>query len=190
METVGKITDMSLNVLNSHLRLTLELEEQFTDEVQKLAQKEKLSIKLTTYRKGRSLNANSYFHVLVGKLARAQQPPISEGLMKNHLIAQYGASEYINGNIVTYLLAEEFEDALLKRTDVHPVVHGRTTVNGKRMIEFELKKHTRDYDTKEMSVLLDGTIEECKELGIETLTPNQIAEMKEVWGIEVDNTKQ
>ena len=33
------------------------------------------------------------------------------------------------------------------------------------------------YNTREMSVLIDGVVTEAKELGIETLTPDQIKEM-------------
>ena len=39
------------------------------------------------------------------------------------------------------------------------------------------------YDTKEMSVLIDGTVADAKELGIDTITPAELQEMKERWGI-------
>lgn len=35
------------------------------------------------------------------------------------------------------------------------------------------------YDTKEMSVLINGLVEECKEQGIETLTPDELRRMME-----------
>ena len=31
-----------------------------------------------------------------------------------------------------------------------------------------------DYDTKEMSVLINGLVEECKEQGIETIPPDEL----------------
>ena len=34
-------------------------------------------------------------------------------------------------------------------------------------------------NTKQMSVLIDGVVSEAKQLGIETMTPNQIEEMKQ-----------
>jgi hypothetical protein len=37
------------------------------------------------------------------------------------------------------------------------------------------------FNTKEMSRLIDGTIEEAKELGIETATPEQIRRMMAAW---------
>lgn len=36
---------------------------------------------------------------------------------------------------------------------------------------------SHDYDTKEMSTLIDGVVSEAKELGIETMTPDRIKEM-------------
>lgn len=35
------------------------------------------------------------------------------------------------------------------------------------------------YTTKEMSVLIDGIVSECKDLGIETMTPEELARIKE-----------
>jgi hypothetical protein len=40
-----------------------------------------------------------------------------------------------------------------------------------------------DYDSQEMSILIDGIISEAKQLGIQTETPNQIADMKSRWGV-------
>lgn len=40
------------------------------------------------------------------------------------------------------------------------------------------------YNTAEMSKLIDGTVSEAKELGIETMTPDQIEEMKQKWGFK------
>jgi hypothetical protein len=37
------------------------------------------------------------------------------------------------------------------------------------------------YDTKEMSMLIDSIVQECKTLGIETLTEIELAAMKEGW---------
>lgn len=36
--------------------------------------------------------------------------------------------------------------------------------------------------TKEMSRLIDGIVSECKDLGIETMTPEGLTRIKEAWG--------
>ncbi len=49
---------------------------------------------------------------------------------------------------------------------------------------FHLYYGSSTYDTKQMSRLLDSVIEDCKEQGIQTLTPNEIARMKATWRAE------
>lgn len=38
-----------------------------------------------------------------------------------------------------------------------------------------------EYDTKQMSDLINGTVNDAKDLGIETLTDDEITEMMELW---------
>lgn len=45
------------------------------------------------------------------------------------------------------------------------------------------------YDTKEMSELIKGTVQEAKALGIETATPQEIKEMEERWGLKIEKEK-
>ena len=46
---------------------------------------------------------------------------------------------------------------------------------------FRVYLGSSNYNTQEMSLLIDGVVEECKELGIETLTPQELAAMMEAW---------
>jgi hypothetical protein len=43
-------------------------------------------------------------------------------------------------------------------------------------------KQTHTLDTKEMARIIDGVINECKELGIETITPEEKSKMLSLWG--------
>lgn len=38
-----------------------------------------------------------------------------------------------------------------------------------------------NYDSREMAVFIDGVVSECKEMGIETKTPAELAMLKEEW---------
>ena len=38
------------------------------------------------------------------------------------------------------------------------------------------------YDTKQMSVLIDGLVADAQELGIETMTPAELERLKVMWG--------
>jgi hypothetical protein len=52
-----------------------------------------------------------------------------------------------------------------------------------------LMRGSHTFNTKEMSRLIDGTIEEAKELGIETATPEQIRRMMAAWDSNHDARK-
>lgn len=38
-----------------------------------------------------------------------------------------------------------------------------------------------NYNTSEMSILIDGIVQECKDLGIETLSPDKLKAMVDRW---------
>jgi hypothetical protein len=38
------------------------------------------------------------------------------------------------------------------------------------------------YDTKQMSQLIDCIVQDCKTVGIETMTPQELAALNERWG--------
>ena len=48
-------------------------------------------------------------------------------------------------------------------------------------------KGSSEMDSKEMSTLINGIVSECKELGIETITPNDIERMVQQWGVKRKN---
>lgn len=43
-------------------------------------------------------------------------------------------------------------------------------------------KGSSEYDTAEMAHFIDSIVEEAKELGIETSTPDELERMKQEWG--------
>lgn len=47
-----------------------------------------------------------------------------------------------------------------------------------------LLRGSHTYNTQEMSRLIDGTIQDAKEQGIETATPDELRRMKEQWKVE------
>jgi hypothetical protein len=59
---------------------------------------------------------------------------------------------------------------------------GESTLNGKLFKHYRVYKGSSEFDTKEMSIFIDGIVSEAKDLGIPTDTPDQIAKMKSLWG--------
>jgi hypothetical protein len=45
-------------------------------------------------------------------------------------------------------------------------------------------KGSSEFDTREMSIFIDGIVSEAKVMGIQTETPDQIAKMKALWEVE------
>lgn len=46
---------------------------------------------------------------------------------------------------------------------------------------YAIIKGSHEYDTKEMSVLIDALVEDCKDQGIETLSTDQLERIKAAW---------
>lgn len=139
-----------------------------------------LRLKLTQWRNIRSLNANAYFHLLCDRLADAMN--MSKPRMKNLLLYRYGQRSRDKDGNLAIIKTNADEDELLEREDFHcwPI---QSAPDGTPM--YVLLEHSRFFDTQQMSVLIDGVVEECQKLNIATLTPNEIEEMKQKWGIDV-----
>lgn len=140
-----------------------------------------LRLKLTQWRNIRSLNANAYFHVLVGKLA--EKLNVSKPRMKNMLLFRYGQRARDKDGKLAIIKSNADESELIEREDFHcwPIQNAE---DGTPM--YVLLEHSRFFDSKEMSVLIDGTVEEAKAQGIDTLTNSEIEELKQKWGVEIE----
>lgn len=143
------------------------------------ADKEKL-FDLKEHKKTRSRDSNAYFHVLVGKLAQAQTPPISKACMKNMLIADYGQPQLIDGVPMIYKTnapPEYMQDLEYIHTKLVRIEEEK----GANVYFYRVNRGTHTYDTAEMAKLIDGTMQECKNVGIETATPEELARMAQLW---------
>lgn len=136
-----------------------------------------LNIEVKKARGKRSLNANAYFHLLVGKIAEKNHT--SKAFTKNLLMARYGQEEFVGGE--RYIISVLSSIPMGEREDIHTKAIGYGEVKGKEFTHYCVLRPTHEYDTKEMSVLIDGTVEEAKELGIPTMTPDEIERIKQLW---------
>ena len=118
------------------------------------------------YREKRSLNANSYFYVLQSKLAATLGTSNDE--LHEQLIKRYSDVTLIT------IPKEANIEGFIKYYDVYK--DGK--IKGLSVVMYKVYKPSHEMNTKEFSRLLDGIISECKEVGIETLTPNQLKELE------------
>lgn len=130
-----------------------------------------LTIEVSREKKKRSLDANAYFHVLVNKIAGSVGASITS--VKNRLIRDYGQYEYIDGHIPTLLVKPEYLEDFLNSEAIHLKQEG---MEGDRA-RLAVMRGSHTYNTEEMSRLIDGTVAEAKELGIETLPPSELARL-------------
>lgn len=135
-----------------------------------------LTIEIKQFREGRSLSANAYFHQLVDKIAKALR--ISTIEAKNIMLSRYGQLD----NDVRHVVIDNAIDwAKIESLHLRPTAHTKTMDNGKLYRVYLVVRGSHTYDTAEMSELIDGTVEEAKELGIETMPPAEIERMKALW---------
>ena len=173
---IGRIVDLSFG-MNRKQRLTLEMDSDCRALFDQLHDEEKLTIEIKKYRKKRSLNANAYFHVLVNKIAR--KVGSSDDAIKKNLIINYGTvAKDKHGLTVGFKLPRSVDvDSIYPYTRCYDQrLEGNTL-----FCCYLVYKGTHQMDTAEMAKLIDGAIQEAKELGIETDTPAQLARYKETW---------
>lgn len=126
---------------------------------------------ITKETKKRSLNANSYAWCLIGKIAnalRASKEDIYLDMLKSY------------GQGGTISIEERFVDNF-KRTYKYHESLGKSELRGKTFEHFRFWVGSSEYNTEEMSILIDGIVREAKQLDIETLTPAEIARLKDEW---------
>lgn len=147
-------------------------------DVERLTGKD-LRCELTEWRERRSLNANAYFHVLCGKIAERAAESATEA--KNQLISDYGQPERTEHGIMTVTMLDAIPWQKVEGIHLRPTTATRTMDDGRLYRVYLVMRGSHTYDTAEMSRLIDGTVNEAKELGIETLTPAELERMKANW---------
>lgn len=184
MECTGKLGGLGIDYVSGRQRLEIELNEDVRKEYDRLKDKEKLSVKIVQYREKRSLDANAYFHLLIGKIADVTgQRNIN---IKNRMISEYGEFERIKGKLISLPLDDEINAYDVEFAHLQPTTETHMNSAGKVFRVNLVMRGSHTYNTKEMSRLIEGTVEEAKSLGIETKTLEEIREMEERWGMKFE----
>lgn len=177
MECTGTLKTVTKDWMTDKFLMTFEINENIPHEViEDIRKCKKLSIIAEEFKEKRSLSANAYFHVLNGKLADKLR--ISKPRMKNILLYRYGQIEFIGDDVAT-MHSNVPASQLLEQEELHFFPVG---TDDEGLTIYRIQRNSRTYNSLEMSILIDGTVEECKEHGIETLTPRELAIMYEKWG--------
>lgn len=124
---------------------------------------------ITKAKKKRSLNANAYAWKLITEIAnvvREDKEKVYVDMLKH----------YGQGSMVS--VRSEID---VSRFFHYYDVAGESSLNGKKYTHYKVYTGSSEYDTKEMSILIDGIVREAKALDIETLTPFELDRLKEDW---------
>ena len=179
MKFTGKISGISRDYVTGKFLITFQSNDDISQGYENLKAVELLDVTADKHKKKRSLDANAYFHVLVGKIADKLR--ISKPRCKNILIGRYGQIEYLDDDVPAVIKTNVDVDQMLEQETLHVVPCGVDRQGGKDINYFRIYRGSHTYDTREMSILIDGTVQEAKEQGIETMTPEEIERMKSAW---------
>ena len=163
-------------------------DEDFSQAYEELKGCGKLSLEIKRYRRKRSLDANAYHWVLVGKLAKVLG--MSNPEVHNMALRGYGQPEIYEGKGV-YMTIPDTDSARHKvdnAMDYHlaPTSQVREGNDGVMYRTYKLLRGSHTYNTEEMARLIDGMITLCKDAGIpdaEIATPDEKRLLKERYGV-------
>lgn len=155
-------------------------------EIEKLMKRDKLSIEVKPYRPKRSIDANRYFWLLCGEIAEK----------RSNKFEHYTKEDIYRKAIM--------EDGVFRDDEVDPedvewrckawemIGEGWITQRvdfsqdgNRELIRFYYG--SSQYNSKQMWRLIRNVIQDCIELDIPTMTPNEVANMLSLWEKEVVN---
>lgn len=177
MKIKGKIKDIQLDYVTHKPLVIIQLDNQedlLCEEFNKLQEEQQLEIEIKRHNERRSLNANSYCWALIGKIAEKLGNTKEE--VYREFIKDKGIYRVITiDNQAVSTFKKVWEE---KGTGwlCEVLSKGNTTTD---LIAYY---GSSAYNKKQMANLIDFVVQEAKELGIQTATPDEILRLKTMWG--------
>lgn len=126
-------------------------------------------IKIEKHKEKRSINANAYLWKLVTEIGNTMR--LSKEEVYENMLKSYGQSIMIplpkGNNPSGYSKYYEYECS--------------RQLNGKDADWYKIYKGSSEYNTKEMSILLEGVVQEARNLGIKTKDDIELERMIDKW---------
>lgn len=128
-------------------------------------------VEIKRHRKRRSLDQNAMYWSILGQIAKALR--ISDSRAHNLMLRRYGAVETIDGKTIKLVLPDTDEAA--QRADeaesyhIKPTSQVKVGTDGINYRTYLLLKGSHDMDTAEMKRLIDGVMDEAKQMGLTLL---------------------
>lgn len=167
MDLTGRMHDLTKDFKSGKLIVSL-----IVNEVDFVVPDEDLDISIKKHKKKRSLDANAYAWVLISKLASVLHTSKEE--VYEEMLRRYGVIYKDDDGYITVTVKDTVD---MSKISGH-WMHYKDKGNFKSYL---MIKGSSEYDTTEMAHFIDGIVSDCKEQGIETLTPDQLLELKNAW---------
>ena len=168
-------TSWSVDASGSWLNLRTELSGQAQRTASALDPQKKYHVTFKEYRKKRSLDANAYAWVLMNKLADKLNMGVRD--LYRHYIPD------IPGNSQVVCVPTEAVERLRSGWEHNGIGWCSDTLKSKLpgCTNVVLYYGSSTFNQKQMGVLLDLIIEDCKQVGVEYLTPGELERLKGEW---------
>ena len=118
------------------------------------------------YKEKRSLNSNAYAWKLITEIGNVVRKSKEEVYLQ--MLKDYGQSEIVS------MLSSISPVGYFKYYEKF----GTGTINNKDFTHYKIYKGSSEFDSREMSIFIDGIIHEAENLGIPTLTEEEIKKMR------------
>ncbi len=170
----GKLLNLSVSPTGKQV-LKVELDGDFTQRYDDLKDFP-VTVEVKRWRRDRSLDANAYFWLLADRLAA--EMGISKEEVYRTQIRQIG------GVSTTVCVKSEAVDQLCEVWKNNGIGWQSETFDSKipGCTNVILYYGSSTYDTKQMSALIEKTVQDCQAVGIETKTPEEIQSLLDQWG--------
>lgn len=132
-------------------------------------QKKDKLYEIKEHKQKRSLNANAYMWVLINEIANKAR--LSKEEVYLNMLKSYGQSTIVS------LLSDIDYNGFFKYYEVI----GSSVLNNKEFTHIRVYKGSSEYNTLEMSILIDGVVQECTNLGIPTINDDELERLKGSW---------
>ena len=181
MKFTGKIQNIARDWQTGQLHITFSVNEaSAAKEIDKIRRIEKLDIVAKEHKNKRSLDANAYYWQLVTKVAENIDSSIP--YVHNYMLRKYGQVLIVDDKMA-FVVLPDTDEAFRKAEEaetfhIKPTSQVKQGKDGKMYRTYIMLRGSSDYNTYEMSKLIDGCVQEAKYLGIETLPPEELERMK------------
>ncbi len=177
LDTTGTIEDIAIDYKTNKAKISLFLDTRQLDIVEELKKENKLNIEVKKYRKKRSLNANSYFWQLLQELCElVELDTIEEYKRRVKELGIFRQFKIETENIKT------FEKMWTSQGIAWFCEIADTTYIGDT--EFKIINAyygSSSFNSKQMTRLIDGVVQDCKVYNIETKTQEEINSLLRSW---------